>query len=264
MFGSFQIARVYGIPVRLHWTMVLFLPYLALRLAGAMGVESPAWGWVAAIALFASVLLHELGHSLVARGRGYPVRDIILTPIGGVAFLTRSPRRSNDELVIAIAGPLVSIALAVACWVLATPMLAHGWIAPGATVDLIGSINLALFLFNLIPCFPMDGGRVFRAWLTRRVGRLEATRRAVKLGKFLAWAFGLYGLFTQNWILVIIAFVVHQAAAAEYRLVQAQEIPPVPPFNPFAGFGPIVQPPRREPQRLEDDDISIGPPPYGR
>lgn len=244
--------------------MAIFLPYLALKLAGAMGVDSPWWGWVAAIALFASVLLHELGHSIIARGRGYPVSSIILTPIGGVAFLARAPRRANDELVIAIAGPVVSLALAIACWLGAVPLLGHNLAGPGLTVDLIGSINMALFLFNLIPCFPMDGGRVFRAWLTRRVGRLEATRRAVKLGKFFAWAFGLYGVYTTHWMLVIIAIVVHQAAAAEYRMVQSQEIPPTRPFNPFAGFGTMPRAPRNEPQRLDDDDVSIGPPPYQR
>lgn len=261
MFGSITLGRVSGIPVRLHWTLLLFLPYLALKLAGALGVASVLWGWVAACALFASVLLHELGHSVIARGRGYPVRDIVLTPIGGVAFLTRAPRRANDEMAIAIAGPVVSLLLAVGCWVGAAPLLRAGLADPGATLDLIGSINMTLVVFNLIPCFPMDGGRVYRAWRTRKVGRLRATAQAVRLGRFLAWTLGLLGLFAGNWILVIIAFVVHQAAAAEYRLVQMQEIPPL---DPFAGFRNFAAPFSRGPQRVDGDDVSVGPPPYGR
>jgi Zn-dependent protease len=261
MFGSIQIGRAYGIPVRLHWTMLLFLPYLALRLAGALGVQSVLWGWVAAFSLFASVLLHELGHSVIARGRGYPVRDIVLTPIGGVAFLAKAPRRANDELAIAIAGPVVSLLLAIGCWLGAHPLLKAGLTDPGNTLFLIGSINMTLVIFNLIPCFPMDGGRVYRALRSRKVGRLRATAQAVSLGKFFAWTFGLYGLFAGNWILVIIAFVVHQAAAAEYRLVQMQEIPPL---DPFPGFRPFGQTFTRGPQKVDADDVSVGPPPYER
>lgn len=260
MFGSFQIARVYGIPIRIHWTLLLFLPYVALRLAGALGVGTPLWGWIAAVALFTSVALHELGHAVIAIGRGYPVRDIVLTPIGGVAFLARAPGRARDEFMIAIAGPIVSLLLALACWFGSGPLLAAGLPEPGATLGLIGTINMALFVFNLIPCFPMDGGRVFRAWQTTRVGRLEATRRAVRLGKFFAWTFGIFGVLYGHWMLVIIAFVVHQAAAAEYAQVRMQEAVR---RNPFAGFGPFA-PPSGGPPPIDERDIEIGPPPYGR
>lgn len=261
MFGSIQIARLRGIPVGLHWTLLLFLPYLAIKLAGALGVQSVLWGWVAALSLFVSVLLHELGHAVVARGRGYPVRNIILTPIGGVAFLAKAPRRARDEMAIAIAGPVVSLLLSVLCWLGALPLLRAGFLDAGATVSLLGNINMTLVIFNLIPCFPMDGGRMYRAWRTSKVGRLRATAQAVRLGKILAWTFGLLGLWAGNWILVIIAFVVHQAAAAEYRLVQMQEIPPL---DPFAGFGPFAPPFSRGPQRMDEDDVSVGPPPYAR
>jgi Zn-dependent protease len=261
MFGSIQLGKAYGIPVRLHWTLLLFLPYLALKLAGALGVQSALWGWVAACALFASVLLHELGHSLVARGRGYPVSHIVLTPIGGVAFLARAPRRANDELAIAIAGPVVSLLLAFAFWLAADPLLKAGHMDAGVTLDLIGAINMMLVVFNLIPCFPMDGGRVFRALRSRKLGRLRATAQAVRLGKAFAFLFAVIGLF-HNFLLVIIAFVVWQAAAAEYRLVQAQEGPPL--RHPFAGFGIFPGPMPRGPQRVDDDDVQIGPPPYRR
>ncbi len=262
MFNGITIARPYGIPLKLHWTLIIFLPFIALRMAAGMGIASSLWGWAAAFGLFASVALHELGHSLVARGRGYPVRDIVLTPIGGVAFLAAAPRRPNDELVIAIAGPIVSLALAILCWLLAAPLGKMALYNLAMTVDFLGYINMGLVLFNMLPCFPMDGGRVFRAWQAKKHGRLEATRRAVKLGKFFAILFVILGL-RYNLFLVVIAFVVWQAAAAEYRVVQMQERPP---RNPFEGFmDPLsifrTQPPPI-PRQHEVTDVEVGPPPY--
>ena len=266
MFGAFQIARAYGIPVQLHWTMFLFMPYLASEMSQGMGM-SALWGWAAVLLLFLSVALHEFGHALVARGRGYPVRNIVLTPIGGVAYLQRAPGRPRDEMVIAIAGPLVSVALAILC---GTGL----WVATLAGAEqlallllILSALNTSLFLFNLIPCFPMDGGRMFRAWQSGRVGRVEATRRAVKLGKILAVLMGLWGLSTSHWTLVIIAFVVYQSAASEYRQVQMQEAARRMPPNPFAGFGPFVFP--GNPQRPVNPspvgevlDVEVSPPPY--
>jgi Zn-dependent protease len=260
MFGGLQIARPYGIPLKVHWTLLIFLPFIALNMKDAMGVASVWWGWAAAFGLFVSVALHELGHALIARGRGYPVRDIVLTPIGGVAFLTHSPRRPNDELIIAIAGPVVSLLIAIACQAIAPVFQAMHKPNLAATISFIGYINFALVIFNMLPSFPMDGGRVYRAWLAKRVGRLEATRRAVKLGKIFALLFAIVGLFN-NLFLVVIAFVVWQAAAAEYRIVQLQERPV---FNPFAGFiDPlsIFRPPR-PPPGPHVIDIEVGPPPY--
>ena len=134
--------------------------------------------------------------------------------------------------------------------------------ALASTIQVIGAVNLGLAIFNMLPCFPMDGGRVFRAWQAKRVGRLEATRRAVKLGKYFAIFFAIYGLFN-NLFLVVIAFVVWQAAAAEYRMVQMQERPA---FNPFAGF---IDPlsifrgvPPQQPRPPEVIDVEVGPPPY--
>ncbi|MCS6771248.1 MAG: site-2 protease family protein [Kiritimatiellae bacterium] len=263
MFGGLTIARPYGIPIKLHWTLLIFLPFIAFNMAETLGVRSAGWGWLAALGLLASVALHELGHSLVARGRGYPVRDIVLTPIGGVAFLTRSPRRPTDELVIAIAGPVVSIALAVLAWAASPWFLAAGASHLANTIHFLGSINLALAVFNMLPSFPMDGGRVYRAWLANRVGRLEATRRAVRLGRIFAVLFAIVGLFSTNLLLVVIAFVVWQAASAEYRMVQMQERPPYPPFAGFIDPLSVFQTPanRRGPEIV---DVEVGPPPYKR
>ncbi len=271
MFGAFQIGRAYGIPIRLHWTMFLFLPYLALEISGGLAMPL-GWGWAAVLLLFLSVALHEFGHALVARGRGYPVRDIVLTPIGGVAFLLRAPGKPRDELLIAIAGPVVSLVLALTCGA-AMALALSGRAADLATLfALLAGINTMLVLFNLIPCFPMDGGRVFRAWMSSRVGRLEATRRAVKLGKILALAMGLWGLFGSpgvHWTLVIIAFVVYQAAGQEYRQVQLQEAARrMPPGGPWGGFGPFTipfPPPSARPGQSpagEILDVEVGPPPY--
>ena len=268
MFGAFQIGRAYGIPLRLHWTLFLFAPYLAREIS--QGLEMHAgWGWAAVLLLFVSVALHELGHALVARGRGYPVRDIVLTPIGGVAFLLRAPGRPRDEMIIAIAGPLVSLALALICGVLS---FLAGWNQAanlGVLFLLLAGINTMLVLFNLIPCFPMDGGRIFRAWMSSRVGRLEATRRAVKLGKILAALMALWGLFGApgiHWTLVIIAFVVYQSAAQEYRQVQLQEAARRMPPNPWGGFGPFTMPfpQQRASERPAGEiiDVEISPPPY--
>jgi hypothetical protein len=248
--------------VRLHWTLLLFLPYLAMKLAGALGVASVLWGWVAACSLFASVLLHELGHSVIARGRGYPVRDIVLTPIGGVAFLTKAPRRANDETGHRHRGsggqPPAGRGL-----LAGSPSAAAG--RPDRfgrnTLDLIGSINMTLVIFNSDPVLPDGWGpRLPRAALEQggppaRHGPGGATRQVPGLD------LGLLGLFAGNWILVIIAFVVHQAAAAEYRLVQMQEIPPL---DPFTRFGPFAAPFSRGPQRVDADDVAVGPPPYER
>ncbi len=260
MFGAFQIGRFHGIPVRLHWTMLLFMPYLAREISQGMRMPS-LWGWATVVLLFLSVALHEFGHALIARGRGYPVRDIVLTPIGGVAYLLRAPGRPRDEMIIAIAGPLVSVALALLCagglWLSAEAHLGN----LALLLMLLSYINASLFMFNLIPCFPMDGGRMFRAWQSSRVGRLEATRRAVKLGKVLAVLMGLWGLYTSHWTLLIIAVVVYQSAAAEYRQVQLQETAR---REPFPGFGPFPFPPSAPPRRSEIIDVEVSPPPYKR
>lgn len=264
MFGAFQIGRAYGIPVRLHWTMFLFMPYLASEISQGMEMHL-GWGWAAVLLLFFSVALHEYGHALIARGRGYPVRDIVLTPIGGVAFLLRAPGRPRDEAVIAIAGPLVSLALALLCALGRWGTMLGGLENWSLLFLLLAGINTSLFLFNLLPCFPMDGGRLFRAWQSSRVGRLEATRRAVRIGKILAVAMGLWGISTSHWTLVIIAFVVYQAAAQELRQVHMQEMARRMTPPPFTGWGPFnhLTPPARPPTG-EVIDVEISPPPYRR
>lgn len=185
-----------GIPIRLHSSFLI----LAAVFIGAELVRS---GLTAAllttglgVALFGSVLLHELGHALTAQHYGILTRSITLYPFGGVAALNREPTRSNEELWIALAGPAVNAALAL----LALPLALLG--VPGAAF--FAAMNLALGVFNLIPAFPMDGGRVLRAWLSRRKGRFLATEQALNISKYFAWAFLALGLVTTSFNLLLI------------------------------------------------------------
>jgi Zn-dependent protease len=192
MANSYSIGSLFNIPVRVHVTLLIFLPLFALSFAPVEGPLGLFYGALGAIGLFASVALHEVGHSLVARAKGSRILEILLLPIGGMARLDRLPPRPADEIQTALAGPAVSLALGIAGW----------WYAPlvyaanpplGLILHALGRINLMLVLFNLIPSFPMDGGRVFRAALTPRLGRLAATQLAAKVGRAFAWIFGALG-----------------------------------------------------------------------
>jgi Zn-dependent protease len=254
--GAFQIAKLRGIPIRVHMTLLILLPYIGVKLAQAVGSDSLLWGLLAAVGLFASVALHELGHAFVAGAKGYPVRDILLLPIGGMAQLARMPERPRDEFQVASAGPLVSFALYAALTALASGSVTARLPPLALLLELLGDLNLGLFLFNLLPAFPMDGGRILRAWLTPRKGRLAATHVAARAGKVMALLFGLLGLFHGNFILVLIAFFIYFAAGAEYRAVLMQEMSrQPPPFWPW----PWNQPPAPPP---DEDDVVVSPPPF--
>ncbi len=188
---SYKLITVMGIPVRVHITLVILLIFAAFH----YGV----WGVLYMAGLFASVALHELGHSWVAIRKGCRVREIMLLPIGGVAKMTSIPTKPMDEFLVAVAGPLTSLALS------GIFLLLSG---TGFLMMLFASlsgINLMLGLFNLLPSFPMDGGRIFRALMTPRIGRLKATELAARIGRIMAVAGGIFGLFHGNWILVLIA-----------------------------------------------------------
>lgn len=259
MFASYRIGSVWGIPIKVHLTLLLLLPLISVQIAAVMGVQSMLWGLVAAVGLFASVALHEMGHAVVALAKGIRVREILLLPIGGLAQLERMPRRSIDEIHIAIAGPIVSLALALFCaaWVI---LFGHG--EPGLiiyTFVVLGWMNFVLAVFNLLPSFPMDGGRIFRAWLTPRLGRVAATRIAAKVGRFMAIVLGLWGVLPPFSILTIaVAVFVYMAAGAEYRMVVMQERM----RDPFGGL--FSGSTRQEPEREEEDTIIVSPPPYAR
>lgn len=229
---SWTIARINGIDVRMHWTFLLLLVWIGFGYfaagAGAVGI---AIGIGFILALFACVVLHEFGHAIMAQYYGIPTRDITLLPIGGVARLERMPREPRQELAVAIAGPLVNVAIAA---VLYGVLVGIGGVnrlriepvisgtAEGFLVNLLW-INVILVLFNLLPAFPMDGGRVLRAVLATRMTYPKATRIAAGVGQFMAILFGLFGLL-YNPFLLFIAIFVYLGAEAEARSVEVSAV----------------------------------------
>lgn len=273
MFGNaFQIARVRGIPIRVHFTLLIVLPIFGYNFAEEFTAHPLSWGMLAAITLFVSVALHELGHSFVAIAKGFPVRDITLLPIGGIASLARIPERPRDEFLVALAGPLVSLALFGALFGLGY----HGVLLGSAEFAnfclLLGWINLSLFLFNLLPAFPMDGGRILRATLARRKGRLEATRIAARCGKICALLFALVGIWgwpgvvPPSLVLIVIAVFIYFAAGSEYRQVLMQEMPNrMPPIFQWMWSNMRRQsPPPQQQAEPADNEVVVSPPPWQR
>jgi Zn-dependent protease len=224
---SWKLGRVAGIDLYLHATFLAMMAVLALA---RPGFEA----FLLVSALFGCVLLHELGHALTARRFGIPTEDITLYPIGGVARLHRMPRAPGAELVIALAGPAVNVALAAALFAAGGLVRAAG---PSGSAGMVGVflgdlllVNLLLAGFNLIPIFPMDGGRVLRALLSIPIGRLRATEVAAAIGRGLAILAGLACvgamLVTGQPILlmqVVLAVFIYLAAGAELGQVRAEE-----------------------------------------
>ena len=223
---SITAFRLWKIPVKLHITLLLFVPYVAFIATrqfstiiadldlptGAVHLPPFGWGLLLAIALFVSILLHELAHSVVARRQGSEVQSITLMALGGVTRM-RGEVRPEHEALMAFVGPLTSLGLA---------LLSYGVYALvplppeiGVALLIIAWMNLALGVFNLLPAFPMDGGRVLRGLLVKRVGAARATRIATTVGKWMAAAFAIFGLLTFNVILVLIAGFVYLGASAE-------------------------------------------------
>lgn len=238
MRWSWPIGRLAGIPLRVHLTFPLLLAWIAFaqwRLDGDVRGAASLVGMV--LLVFAIVVLHELGHALAARHYGVATRDITLLPIGGIARLERIPKEPRQELVIAIAGPAVNVVLALligaALW--ATGGVGDltdigGMVAPDPSFDLrrlgvrLVGINVWLVLFNLLPAFPMDGGRVLRAALAMRYrDHTRATEAAARVGRLFAILFGLVGVFVINSpLLVIIAMFVWLSGAAEAAQTRTQ------------------------------------------
>lgn len=216
---SWQLGRFFGIPTRIHFSFALILLWIGVSTwQTAHSSLAVLFGLGVVLAVFACVLLHEFGHALVAKRFGIRTRRITLWPIGGVAELERSPDDPRAEMWIAAAGPLVNFAIA-ALLAPAVLVLGTGGLLGTVLVGLL-SANLMLGLFNLIPAFPMDGGRVFRALLERKRGRLRATEIAAKLGRWVALGVGLYALWTSQFLLMLVAAFVYFAARRELWQVQ--------------------------------------------
>jgi Zn-dependent protease/CBS domain-containing protein len=227
MKWSWKLARVLGVDVYVHATFLLILAWVAYsywiqagRMAAVVG------GIFFMLALFACVVLHEYGHALMARRYGIQTRDITLYPIGGVARLERIPEKPIEELWVALAGPAVNIVIAslLGIYLLANSGFSPSslWnVASGGLLSRMLVVNLTLAVFNLIPAFPMDGGRVLRALLAMRIGHLRATRIAASVGQALAILFVLAGI-SGNTGLIFIAFFVWIGAEQEASMARVR------------------------------------------
>lgn len=218
MRGAWKIGSIAGIAVQVHWTFLILLAWVALAYGAEGGPAAALRGALLISLLFATVVAHELGHALAARRFGVRTLDITLLPIGGVARLERFPEGAVPGLVIALAGPLVSGVIATV--LLGGALLLEGPLVllPGPGTPLLvqlGLANLLLCLFNLLPAFPMDGGRALRAALVAFVGPLMATRYAAAVGRVMAAMFGVVGLMSNPFLVLIALFVWLQGAAEE-------------------------------------------------
>jgi len=252
MFGSsYKVATIAGIPIKIHISLLLMVLLLSRRFG-------PLTGILLEVGLVVSIVLHELGHSMVAIRKGCRVREITLLCVGGAAQMERIPSRPRDEFLMAVAGPAVSLVLGVTGVYLGNLLT---FLPPVPTlpvnlnfIQFLGVVNIVLTVFNLLPAFPMDGGRVLRAMLTPKLGRLRATFIALRLGRLIAVLLGIRGFFAHDWILVFIAFFIFIAAGNEYRVVQIQEAAKQRGFT-WPGFEDVCG-------SDEDDQAVVGPPPY--
>ena len=233
---SFRIGRIAGIPIKVGLSFLLVLPLFAWLIAAdvgrwtsimndVVGANLPAaslsagstpfvLGSAAAIGLFAGVVFHELGHSLVAMRYGYPIDSITLWFLGGIAQLTETPEDWRQEFAVAIAGPIVSVAVGAVSYLgfLAVP---ESFGAARFVLAYLAVANVVLAAFNLLPGFPMDGGRVLRALLARDRTHARATKLAADVGKAFAVLLGIAGLFSGNIVLIAIAFFIYISAGGE-------------------------------------------------
>ncbi|HMK35825.1 MAG TPA: site-2 protease family protein [Desulfomonilaceae bacterium] len=220
MKWSFKIGSILGIPVKVHLTFLLLL--ILIYFAGASVVGTGGLnGVIFVILIFASVVFHELSHSMVARHYGIAVLDITLLPIGGVARMPNPPEKPFQEIVISLAGPLASIILAFSLWFTAEflgyDVSLSDLSVRGNLLAQLAAVNLVLAIFNLIPAFPMDGGRILRGFLALYLNQFTATRIAVGVGQVFAILLFFLGIFTANFFLLLIALFVYLGAESEER-----------------------------------------------
>ena len=229
MRWSLKIATVAEIGIFVHWTFVLIIGWIVMVfLAQGQGYWAAAEGVVFVLAIFGCIVLHELGHALTARRYGIPTRDITLLPIGGVARLERMPEDPAQEFRVAIAGPVVNVVIAL--FIVGGLSVAGAW-KPFTEIVWIGGtaadfllrlmwVNLFIVGFNLLPAFPMDGGRVLRSILARKLDFVQATQISAKVGQSMALVFGFFGILALNPFLVLIALFVFVGAQAESHSAQ--------------------------------------------
>ena len=231
MKASLYIGRPFGIKVTVHWTFFILIAYIIyINIKNGSSFAEMSESVLFVLTIFGCVILHELGHSLAAKRYGILTRGITLLPIGGVASLTKIPEEPQKELFVAIAGPLINLSIAL---ILLFILLLGGfdfsllfsfqYLNRAAFLPALLIVNLMLFIFNLVPAFPMDGGRLLRAGLGFRFSRLQATRVAARIGQLFAIFFAIWGLFN-NPFLILIAVFVFIGAQAELQDVQSKSM----------------------------------------
>lgn len=248
MAGSIKIGSLFGIPVLLHWSFLVAIPLFAwiigMDIALSTGLVADVFdtpldtalimsgampfilGVIVSLGLFFCVLVHELAHCIVALRRGIKINSITLLILGGVSSIEDELPDPRDELPMALVGPFASLLLAILSLgvvYLVTRAVSHPP-SSGVLVFLFGYfaiLNLILFAFNLLPAFPMDGGRVLRAWLAKRMPLPRATKIAADVGKVFAFIFVIVGLFSLNFILIIIAIFIYLGADQEFYAVRS-------------------------------------------
>jgi Zn-dependent protease/CBS domain-containing protein len=236
MGNSLKLFSVRGIDIRLHITFPLILLWAGLQFGLRAGtIESALFGVIAIGFLFVLVTLHELGHSFAAQYFGVPVKQIILTPLGGVAQLNEIPDKPVQEFIIAIAGPAVNVVFAILMGAIAlnlgisiaNPFLILSGLGGLTLTSLFIYVfyyNIILALFNLIPAFPLDGGRIFRSLLAMRLDYVRATTIASTVGQVIAVMLGIYGLFSGGIFLVLIAVFIFMAGRQEAQMVRVRNV----------------------------------------
>ena len=222
MAWSFSLGRLFGSDIRVHATFFLLLLWIGLMAYAQGGASAALTSVLFVLALFACVVAHEFGHALTARRYGIHTPDITLLPIGGMARLEKMPDKPAQEIIVALAGPAVNVVI----WAMLTLLLGArssealvdiADLTPATFVAQLAAVNLFLAVFNLLPAFPMDGGRVLRALLQTRMSRPRATETAAHAGQIVAFLMAFAALATGNMILLLIAFFVFVAGNAESR-----------------------------------------------
>ncbi len=234
MGKSWRIAVIKGIPIYLHWTLGLFFMFFIwFSVNQSRDLESTLFLIFFIVSLFSCILLHELGHALTAMRYGINTKDIILSPIGGLARLENIPDIPRQEFIIAINGPLVNLAIAITLF---TILKILGWdlvpdfqngqleVSRNTFLPLLLVMNVAVFIFNLIPAFPMDGGRILRSILSSQIGRTRATFWAAFLGRVIAIGFFVFAIYNNHLVLGLIGPFIFFVAGREYKQVKLQEL----------------------------------------
>ncbi len=229
MKNALSLPKIAGIAIYIHWTFTILIAWIIFtNLRAGLDAVHIGWSVLFVLSLFLCVTLHELGHALAAKRYGIKTRDITLYPIGGVASLEKMPEKPGQELVVALAGPLVNVVIML---LLLPVIIGFDWpdgeaqqvflIDQNSFLPMLGVVNVWLAVFNLIPAFPMDGGRVLRALLSMRTSRVKATEVAANIGQIIAVGFVFAGFYSNPFLIFIGLFII-LGARAEAEMVKSQ------------------------------------------